>query len=171
MRNVDLTPVCNYTMSSGLGSLENNKVCVVAQAAILDALSKGQPITTLTDVLDCACPVLRVLAIALNDGGWWDNDQERTKTLRPLISLLLDSKRDSVVTAQRAVKASLFAKHAAEYAAESAESAKCAESAAKSAKSAKYAAECAAECAATIPTVKTLRNDLLKTWMECEAAV
>ena len=158
MRNVDLTPVCNYTMSSGLGSLENNKVCVVAQAAILDALSKGQPITTLTDDLDCACPVLRVLAIALNDGGWWDNDQERTKTLRPLISLLLDSKRDSVVTAQRAVKASLFAKHAAEYAAESA-------------KSAKYAAECAAECAATIPTVKTLRNDLLKTWMECEAAV
>ena len=162
MRNVDLTPVCNYTMSSGLGSLENNKVCVVAQAAILDALSKGQPITTLTDDLDCACPVLRVLAIALNDGGWWDNDQERTKTLRPLISLLLDSKRDSVVTAQRAVKASLFAKHAAEYAAESA---------AESAKYAKYAAECAAESAATIHTVKTLRNDLLKTWMECEAAV
>lgn len=111
MRNVDITPVCKFTMSSGVGSLGNNTACVMAQAAILDALDKGKPIVDLTDKLDCACPVLRKLAITLNDGRWWADDLQRTRILRPLLTLILDSKSSLTVTAKRAELAAKFAEY------------------------------------------------------------
>ena len=159
MRKIDLSLVEQYTMPSGIGNLAENKICLVAQANLIDCLEKGLPIEALSDSLECACPVLRVLAICLNDTKWWINNQERTETLRPLISLLLDSNRDSNITAQRGQKAADFAKYAAQYAAQYA--AEYEESAAKYAT--KYAAEYAAE------SLRPLRDELLKIWMECEA--
>jgi F0F1-type ATP synthase epsilon subunit len=197
MRNVDITPVCKYTMSSGIGSIENNQACVMAQAAILDALDKGRYIGDLTDELECACPVLRGLAIALNDVRWWESDIERTRTLRPLLTLILDSRREPDVTAKRAALAAGFAQIAAKYAEAATKSAMfAAESAAESAKYAKYAAadgyqigylamfaaesaewaaryaKCAAQYAAMFASVeklKPLRDELLRVWMACEA--
>ena len=198
-REVDLSPLANYTMPSGVGCLELHQACVVAQAAILDKLSRGEEITVITDTLECACPVLRVLAIALNDIKWWESDRERQETLNPLRLLLLDSRRDLGVTAQRAEKAAVFAKYAAQssakYAAKSAEyAAKSAEYAAKYAAqssaeyaaypaqsaawyAAKYAAESAAEYAQSaqsaaeyaVKSLRTLRDELLRVWMTCEA--
>ncbi len=215
MRKIDLSLVEQYTMPSGIGNLAENKISLVAQANLIDCLEKGLPIEALSDSLECACPVLRVLAIGLNDTKWWVNDQERTETLRPLISLLLDSRREPKVTAQRAQKAADFAKyaakhaeyaayaakqtqHAAKYAAEYAAkhaayavkhaeyAAKHAESAAYAAKqtqhaayaakhaeyaayaagsAAKYAAESAAYAAKSL---RPLRDELLKIWLECE---
>jgi hypothetical protein len=118
-REVDISPLADYTMPSGVGCLKKHQACVVAQAAILDKLSRGEEITEITDTLECACPVLRVLAIALNDIGWWASDQERQDTLNPLRLLLLDSRRGPAITAQRAAKAAVFAESAAESAAES----------------------------------------------------
>ena len=151
-RKVDLALVAGYTMPSGVGNLETHQACVVAQAAILDKMSRGEPVTEITDTLECACPVLRVLAIALNDIAWWDSDKERQTVLGPLRLLLLDSRRDPSITVQRAAKAAVFAKSAAKYAksaAESPESAKSAESAAK--------------------YLRPLRGELLRVWLECEA--
>ena len=204
MRAVDLSLLKDWRMPSGIGSVAFHTACVVAQANIVDALSQGRAIGELTDELDCACPVLRILAIALNDTYWWLNDEERTTTLLPLIPLLLDSRREPSVTAQRGVKAATFAKAAAKFAAKSAaEDAKyAAKAAAKfAAKSAKYAAEDDVEAAANYAkfaaedakfaakaaakfaaksaakfaakyaaaSSRQLRDELLKTWHECEA--
>ena len=142
MKSVDLSVVEKYSMPSGLGDLDKEEACVVAQAAIVDSLCRGESIANLTDSLNCACPVLRTLAIAMNDVAWWKDAEERTSTLRPLIPLLLDSIVSPDATAKRAALASGFAQKAAQ-------SAKSAESAAKyaakyavyAAKSAKYAAK------------------------------
>jgi hypothetical protein len=145
MRTVDLSLIEKYEMPSGLGILENNQACLVAQAAIVDALANGEKITELTDSLECACPVLRVLAIALNDVKWWDSDKERTEALRPLIPMLLDSRVSPGAIAKRAALASSFAQ--------------------KAAKSAKFAAKYAKSGA----ELKTLRGELMATWLACEA--
>jgi hypothetical protein len=184
MRTVDLSLIEKYEMPAGLGKLENNQACLVAQAAIVDALANGGKITELTDSLDCACPVLRVLAIALNDVKWWDSDKERTEALRPLIPMLLDSRVSPDAVAKRAALASSFAQKAAKYTksteyAESAESAAeyaakypkyAAEYAAEYAKyAAEYAAEYAAKYAAKSAELKTLRGEFMATWLACEA--
>jgi hypothetical protein len=128
MRNVDLTPVKSLLMSKGIGDFKTT-ACVVAQAAILDALSRNESIKEPTDKLECACPVLRTLAITINDIPEWPSDHTRTESLQSLIPALLDSKISLNVTAKRAQLAAKFAEYADKYAAE-------------------YAAECAAECAA-----------------------
>jgi hypothetical protein len=180
MRAIDLTPLAGYTMCRGIGNLENKQACVLAQAAILDALNKGHRIAELTDELDCACPILRILLIALNDINWWENDQERSDILSPLISLILDSRVSLGAQVKRAQLSAEFAKYAAEYAVEyaaeyatsaakfAAKSAKSAESAeyakyatsavkfaAKSAKSAKYAEYAARFAAKSAESVKS----------------
>lgn len=73
----------------------------MAQAATIDALRKGLTLDKPTDEMDCACPILRRMAIRLNDGNWWESDTKRTENLRPLISLLLDSRGDRLLTQRR----------------------------------------------------------------------
>jgi hypothetical protein len=145
MRNVDLTPVKDLLMSKGIGDFKTT-ACVVAQAAILDALSRNESIKKPTDELECACPVLRTLAITINDSPEWPSDHTRTESLQSLIPALLDSKISLNVTAKRAQLAAKFAKYAAK-SADSAKSAEYAKYAAKSADSADYAAKSAAEYA------------------------
>jgi hypothetical protein len=185
MRTVDLSLIEKYEMPAGLGKLENNQACLVAQAAIVEALANGDEIKELTDSLECACPVLRVLAIALNDVKWWDSNKERTEALRPLIPMLLDSRVSPEAIAKRAALASSFAqkaaksaksaKYAAEFAAKSAEYAaeyavEYAEYAAKSAvEYAKLAAEYAKYAVESAAELKTLRGEFMATWLACEA--
>jgi hypothetical protein len=109
--NVDLCPVIHLEMGCGVGDaiidgfhVDGQTACLVAQANILDALAKGRSISEPTDKLDCACPMLRRLAIYLNDGNWWTDDQERTERLRPLIPLLLDSVGDLDQTKRRGMR-------------------------------------------------------------------
>ena len=78
-------------MCSGVGDGKTT-ACVMAQAATIDALRKGLTLDKPTDEMECACPVLRRMAIRANDANWWASDAERTEHLRPLIPLLLDSR-------------------------------------------------------------------------------
>jgi hypothetical protein len=162
MRTVDLTPVENLAMCAGVGDFETT-ACVVAQAAILDALSKGQSLNGPTDKLECACPVLRSLAIAANDVPKWASDEERTTALRGIIPALLDSRVGAVAISKRAAVVATFAeeaakstasrstdpsaKYAVEYAVKSAKAAQYAEFASRAAKYVAESAEYAAESA------------------------
>lgn len=76
-------------------------MCVVAQAATIDALRKGLTLDEPTDEMECACPILRKMAIELNDGEWWKDNEERTLALRPLIPMLLDSRLNLKGTRRR----------------------------------------------------------------------
>ena len=78
-------------MGLGVGDGQTT-ACVMAQAATIDALRKGLTLDKPTDEMECACPILRCMAIRLNDSNWWDSNEERTEALRPLIPLLLDSR-------------------------------------------------------------------------------
>ena len=87
-------------MGSGVGDGKTT-ACVMAQAATIDALRKGKTLDRATDEMECACPVLRRLAIRLNDTDWWKDNAERTEVLRPLIPLLLDSRGTGALTMKR----------------------------------------------------------------------
>ena len=110
MKTIDLTPVLNLCMGSGVGTatvnggIHGETACLVAQAAILDALRSGRKISVPTDKLECACPILRLFAIRINDTKWWKSDEERTEVLRPLIPLLLDSKVGLKATKRRGLR-------------------------------------------------------------------
>jgi hypothetical protein len=97
---IDLGPVAPLIMTKGVGDGKTT-ACVMAQAATIDALRRGETLEAATDEMKCACPVLRRLAIRLNDTDWWEDDMERTNTLRPLIPLLLDSRGDGALTDRR----------------------------------------------------------------------
>lgn len=88
-------------MGSGVGDGKTT-ACVVAQAATIDALRNGKTLDKPTDEMECACPVLRRLAIRLNDTEWWKSNEERTEVLRPIIPLLLDSRGSRDLTQKRA---------------------------------------------------------------------
>lgn len=90
-------------MASGVGDGKTT-ACLVAQAATIDALRKGQTLETPTDALECACPLLRHMAIAMNDASWWKSNEERTRHLRPLIPLLLDSRGGFGLIQRRAAR-------------------------------------------------------------------
>jgi hypothetical protein len=87
-------------MCAGIGDGKTT-ACLVAQCATIDALRKGQTLDAPTDEMECACPVLRRLAIRFNDAAWWKSDAERTEHLRPLIPLLLDSRGSPELTQRR----------------------------------------------------------------------
>ena len=87
-------------MGKGIGD-GRTTMCVMAQAAVIDALRKGLTLDKPTDEMECACRLLRKIAITLNDGSWWKDDLERTDTLRPLIPFLLDSKQSPETTKKR----------------------------------------------------------------------
>lgn len=87
-------------MGSGVGDGKTT-ACVMAQAATIDALRRGETLEAPTDEMECACPVLRRIAIRLNDTNWWKSDMERTEVLRPLIPMLLDSRGNKSVTDRR----------------------------------------------------------------------
>lgn len=140
MREVDLKLVSGFTMGHGVGNSLAMRACVVAQAKILDDIAKGQPII-IDDHLECACPVLRSLAICLNDMPWWKDDEERTKTLRPLIPFLLDSRGAPAVTVERARLAASMAATAAQFAGPEADG-----TSSKQAHESHYYAEMAASC-------------------------
>ena len=90
-------------MGSGVGDGQTT-ACVMAQAATIDALRKGKTLDAPTDKMECACPILRCMAIQLNDGNWWDSNEERTEALRPLIPLLLDSRVSEPTCFTRALR-------------------------------------------------------------------
>ncbi len=92
--------IAPLVMCSGVGDGKTT-ACVMAQAATIDALRRGLTLDEPTDEMECACPVLRHLAIRGNDTYWWKDDMERTEYLRPLIPLLLDSRGDEKLTLKR----------------------------------------------------------------------
>lgn len=84
-------------MGNGVGDGKTTS-CVMAQAATIDALRRGETLAAPTDQMECACPLLRRMAIRLNDTAWWKDNEERTALLRPIIPLLLDSKVSQELT-------------------------------------------------------------------------
>jgi len=98
--NTEYSVIAPLIMGSGVGDGKTT-ACLVAQAATIDALRKGQTLDKPTDELHCACPILRRLAIRANDTNWWGDNAERTEHLRPLIPLLLDSRGSPALTKRR----------------------------------------------------------------------
>jgi hypothetical protein len=98
--NTEYSVIAPLIMGEGVGDGKTT-ACLVAQAATIDALRKGQTLDKPTDELHCACPILRRLAIRANDINWWEDNAERTKHLRPLIPLLLDSRGSPALTKRR----------------------------------------------------------------------
>ena len=98
--NTEYSVIAPLIMGEGVGDGKTT-ACLVAQAATIDALRKGQTLDKPTDVLHCACPILRRLAIRANDINWWKDNAERTKHLRPLIPMLLDSRGSPALTKRR----------------------------------------------------------------------
>ena len=99
--NTKYSVIAPLIMGEGVGDGKTT-ACLVAQAATIDALRKGRTLDEPTDELHCACPILRRLAIRANDTNWWKDNAERTKHLRPLIPLLLDSRGSPALTKRRA---------------------------------------------------------------------
>jgi len=98
--NTEYSVIAPLIMGEGVGDGKTT-ACLVAQAATIDALRKGQTLDDPTDELHCACPILRRLAIRANDTNWWKDNAERTKHLRPLIPMLLDSRGSPALTKRR----------------------------------------------------------------------
>jgi hypothetical protein len=90
-------------MGLGVGD-GKNMACLMEQAATIDALRKGLTLDKATDEMDCACRMLRRIAISGNDLDWWESDAERTEFLRPFIPLLLDSRASVATTLRRCAR-------------------------------------------------------------------
>ena len=95
MNTMELTPeelnlLKRFHMGNGLGDYEQGNACVMACAVALWRFRHGEELGEATDELDCVCPVLRRLAIRLNDGVWWPaGEAERTAVLIPMVPRLL----------------------------------------------------------------------------------
>ena len=90
-------------MGKGVGN-GSDYACLMAQAATIDALRRGLTLDKPTDQMECACRLLRNLAINANDMDWWESDAERTEFLRPFIPLLLDSRASPATTLRRCAR-------------------------------------------------------------------
>lgn len=75
----------NITLVRGIGSREENRLCVMSLTALL--AGEGH-----TDKPVCACPVLTAAAIRLNDTYWWSSDSERTEVLKHLAPILIGTR-------------------------------------------------------------------------------
>lgn len=91
----------DITLISGVGDLEDSKLCVMS----LTALIAGEPHG---DHPVCACPVLTEVAIRVNDANWWDSDAERTEVLKPLSAALVGTRNPAL----ELPRATLFADRA-----------------------------------------------------------
>lgn len=115
-RNViDLTPgirakIERLEVTDGIGDGQR-AACVMHCAAIADAARRGESLREPTDQLACCCPVLRTVAIALNDAPWWGGAPERREWLLPLVPMLLDSKGVDETTQRRAMRCADVALH------------------------------------------------------------
>ena len=80
-------------MPHGKGGLPPNgklgSMCVMECVAWVDGTGP------LSDSPVCASPILTRFAIAINDGGWWESNAERTEALMPLVVLLAGSRDES----------------------------------------------------------------------------
>jgi len=74
----------------GLGKMEHHRLCVMAMCAVEDRLRHGESIGELTDQCECVSPVLRTLAIEVNDCRWY-NERSRTKWALETVPKLLDT--------------------------------------------------------------------------------
>ncbi len=103
MTNQNIFTIGELTLVSGVGNYSEASACVMSAAAAIHSIEQGAPLTEATDVLSCACPVVRRLLIARNDGPW-RSDEERTSWGVKLIPRIIGSKRDRQETIRRAFR-------------------------------------------------------------------
>jgi len=84
--------VCQLKLVRGVGNYESGTACIMSAAVAHWRMSKGESIGTATDEMECCCPVVRAYLIRLNDSRVWDNDEQRTEMLTPLIPLLVNTR-------------------------------------------------------------------------------
>jgi len=87
-------------IGNSVGNYGRGKACVMSAARAKYRLSLGLDLGPAEDELECACPIVRRLAIGLNDGPWWADDEERTAELTPLIDVVIGT-RDDAATERR----------------------------------------------------------------------
>jgi hypothetical protein len=106
-----------YVMCSGAGgsrAMETKRACVMEMVAIL----QGLPVR---DDPPCVAADLRRLLIRINDGSFWDSDEQRTAALAPYITKVIGTadggqglmRRRAFVAADHAVR--VFAPAALDY--------------------------------------------------------
>lgn len=93
-----------FTLIGGVGNYTEGQACVMSAAVAKWRFKQGVPLNGATDQLECVCPVIRKLAIAINAKGWWKDDAERTKVLLPLVDKILDTKGKVALTRRRAFR-------------------------------------------------------------------
>ncbi len=96
MAEIERRPLAeNVVFISGVGDRDGKRLCIMSAAAWIAGEPHG-------DAPVCACPVLRSLAIRLNDAAWWESDDERTRALMPLAEQLVGTKSTRAVEVERA---------------------------------------------------------------------
>jgi len=78
----------------GLGNYDLHQMCVMAMCVAEYRLRRGEPIGAATDKLECVCPLLRQLAIDVNDCVW-PSEEARTKWALEMVPKLLNTYDES----------------------------------------------------------------------------
>ena len=89
----------------GLGNGQD-EACVLVAARIKWLISQGLPIGDVSDELECACPLIRMLTIRRNDATPIDELQTWALTM---VDRIVGSRVDHVTTVKRAESIALYA--------------------------------------------------------------
>jgi hypothetical protein len=95
------------TFVIGAGNPAKGTACIMSAAVAKLRVSRGEPLGEATDVLDCACPVVRRLAIARNDLPM--DGELRKQWALPMIDRIIGSRRDDETTRRRAEAVARYA--------------------------------------------------------------
>jgi len=94
----------SLTFVRGEGDYDKHQASIMSAAVAKWRLDHGEPLGDATDKLDCVCPVVRRLAVSINNMVWWKTDGERTNILKPLIDNLLNTKGSDELMCRRAYR-------------------------------------------------------------------
>jgi len=96
MTQAELDLIKEFTFIAGKGDYNAKQACIMSAAVAKWRVEHGEPLGSATDCLDCVCPVVRRLAISINDRSWWKDDAERTDVLLPFVDKILDTKNEKL---------------------------------------------------------------------------
>lgn len=97
----------NLRFVDGVGNPSEGTACVMSAAVALIRIQRGEDMGNATDMLECVCPVVRRLAISINDRI--ENETDRKSWALGVIPRLIDSNKGLELTIKRAFACADFA--------------------------------------------------------------
>jgi len=101
--------ITDLTLVTGIGDYSAHTACLVSAAVAKWRMEHGEELGKATDSIECIDSPIRRIAISINDGKWWNSNNERTETLLPFIDQILGTKGSSELTQRRAYKCADYA--------------------------------------------------------------